>query len=86
MTRVDICSREDQETIDRLFAAIHQLGGRADDDWDEPSPGVGLQRFRFGRDEVTTFADAWGVDLAGPDRLVHDILAAMAARYEGNNR
>ena len=25
------------------------------------------------------FADAWGVDLAGPDKLVNDILAALSA-------
>ncbi len=81
MTRVDICDREDHETIARLLEVIAERGGRADDeDWDESSLGVGLRRFRFGGDELTVFADAWGVDVAGPDRLVNDILAAMAER------
>lgn len=77
MTYADICDREDHETIDRLLVAITQLGGKPDDDWHESSLGVGLQRFRFGADEVTVFADAWSVDMAGPDKLVHDILAAL---------
>jgi hypothetical protein len=77
MTRVDICAREDHETIDRLSAVIVQLGGRPDADWHDSPIGVGLQRFRFGSDEVTVFADAWGVDIAGPDRLVNDILTAL---------
>jgi hypothetical protein len=77
MTRIDICDREDYETIDRLSAVIAQLGGRPDDGWHDSPVGVGLQRFRFGADEVTVFADAWGVDLAGPDQLVNNILAAL---------
>jgi hypothetical protein len=75
---VDICDREDQETISRLSAAIAQLGGRADDDWHESSLGVGLQRFRFGQEELTVFADAWCVDVEGPEALVRRLLAAMA--------
>ncbi len=79
MTRVDICDREDHETIARLSDVIADLGGRPDDDWHESSLGVGLQRFRFGSEELTVFADAWWVDLAGPDELVQQVLAGLAA-------
>ena len=77
MTRVDVCAREDYETTARLLEVIAELGGRGAEDADELSPGTGVSRFRFGADEVTVFADAWGVDLAGPDQLVNDILAAL---------
>ena len=77
MTRVDVCDREDYETTGRLLEVIAELGGRRAEDADELSLGTGVSRFRFGADEVTVFADAWGVDLAGPDRLVGDILAAL---------
>ena len=82
MTRVDICDRQDHETAARLVEVIYELGGRGDHDADELTVGTGVQRFRFGADEVTVFADAWGVDLAGPDRLVNDIVAALAADRE----
>jgi hypothetical protein len=77
MTRVDICPREDHETAARLVEVIVELGGRGDEDADELIVGTGVQRFRFGPDEVTVFADAWGVDLAGPEKLVNEIVAAL---------
>jgi hypothetical protein len=79
MTRVDICDREDHETAARLLEVIAELGGRAEDDADELTVGTGLQRFRVGQDELTVFADAWGVDLAGPDEVVQRVLAGLAA-------
>jgi hypothetical protein len=79
MTRVDVCAREDYEATARLLEVIAELGGRGSEDADELTLGTGLSRFRFDGDEVTVFADAWGVDLAGPDKLVNDILAALKA-------
>ena len=79
MTRVDVCSRDDYETTERLLEVIAGLGGQGTEGADELALGTGVSRFRFGADEVTVFADAWGVDLAGPDKLVNDILAALAA-------
>jgi hypothetical protein len=77
MTRIDVCAREDYETTARLLEVIAALGGRGEGDADESALGTGLSRFRIGADEVTVFADAWGVDLAGPDGLVNEILAAL---------
>jgi hypothetical protein len=79
MTRVDICDREDHETAARLLEVICELGGHGTEDADELAVGTGLQRFRVGADELTVFADAWGVDLAGPDELVRRVLAGLAA-------
>ena len=79
MTRVDICDRDDHETAARLLEVIGELGGRPDGDEEELEVGTGLRRFRVGADELTVFADAWGVDLAGPDELVQQVLAGLAA-------
>jgi hypothetical protein len=78
ITRVDLCHSEDEAAITRLREVIAELGGWADEDWHESPLGVGLQRIQFDDGELTVFADAWGVDIAGPDRLVRKVLAAMA--------
>lgn len=78
ITRVDLCHSDDEAAKTRLLEVIAELGGRGEDDWHEPALGVGVQRFRFGPDELTVYADAWGVDIAGPDALVRRVLAAMA--------
>jgi hypothetical protein len=80
MTRADICASDDYDSIARLQAVIAELGGVADDNWHDSPIGTGLTRFRFGPEELTVFADAWSLDIAGPDRLVNDILAAFAGR------
>ena len=80
MTRADICASDDHETLARLQAVLGELGGVADDTWHDSPLGTGLSRFRFGPDEVTVFADAWAVDVAGPDPLVNRILAALGGR------
>ena len=77
MLRVDLCHSDDHDTIEQLAAVIAELGGRTDDG-DAVGVGPGLNRFRFGADEVTVFQDAWGVDLAGPEPLVRQILSRMA--------
>ena len=77
MLRVDLCHSDDHDTIERLEDVIAELGGRADDR-DAIGIGPGLNRFRLGADEVTVFQDAWGVDLAGPESLVRQILSRMA--------
>ena len=80
MTRVDICTSDDHESIARLQAVIAELGGVADDNWHDSPIGTGLTRFRVGDQELTVFADAWAVDVAGPERIVNDILAALGGR------
>jgi hypothetical protein len=80
MTRTDICASDDHETIARLQAIIAELGGVADDNWHDSPIGTGLTRFRFGDRELTVFKDAWVVDVAGPEALVNDIVAALASR------
>jgi hypothetical protein len=74
VTRADVCPADDYDTRDRLFEVIRELGGRGDDG---DAAATGVQRFRFGADEVTVFADSWAVDVAGPDELVRRILAAL---------
>jgi hypothetical protein len=80
MTRTDICAADDHAAIERLQAVLHELGVVADDTWHDSPIGVGLTRFRRGSDELTVFKDAWLVDIAGPDELVREILAALAGQ------
>ena len=85
MERVDICDAGDYATRDRLRVVLADLGflGNTDDLDDGEPVGVGLTRFRRGPDEVTVFADAWLVDVAGPGACVREIVAALAGRdYE----
>lgn len=80
VTRADVCAADDYECLDRLRAALAELGGVADDNWHDTPLGVGLTRFRFGERELTVFKDAWLVDIAGPADIVDDILAALSGR------
>ena len=80
MIRADICSSEDDESIERLLRALSELGLVADDSWHESSLGVGLQTFRRGAEELTVFRDAWLVDVAGSEKLVNELLAALQGR------
>jgi hypothetical protein len=77
MQRADICSAEDYETMDRLQAVLAGLGIVADDSWHDSSFGLGLTRYRKGEREISVFRDAWVVDIAGPDDLVNEVLAAL---------
>ncbi|OWK35955.1 hypothetical protein [Fimbriiglobus ruber] len=79
MVRADVCSSDDHETIARLQAVLREQGVVADDTWHDSPLGVGLQRFRCGKDELTVFVDAWMVDIAGPKELVDRVLAALSA-------
>ena len=76
MFRVDLCRSDDFDTVALLEEVIAGLGGTPDGD--DGGIGVGLNRFRFGAEEVTVFMDAWCVDLAGPEPLVRRILSRMA--------
>jgi hypothetical protein len=78
ITRVDLCHSDDDDTKALLLEVIVELGGRAVDAADEGGLGAGVNRFVVGPDELTVYIDAWGVDVAGPDRLVRRVLAAMA--------
>ena len=80
MTRVDLCAADDYETRELLVTVIAELGGWVEDLVHESALGVGLHRFQLPAGEVTVFVDAWAVDLAGPNDLVQQILAAMSER------
>ena len=81
--RVDVCTTEDYDTKAALVAALAEVGAVYDaadslDSGDSPL-GVGLHRFRTpAGDALTVYADAWGVDLEGPDALVNRVLAILA--------
>jgi hypothetical protein len=74
--RVDICASDDFDTIACLLTAIGNLGGRSDSE--EWAIGVGLHRFQLPDGELSVFVDAWIVDVAGPDELIHRLLAALS--------
>ena len=78
--RVDVCEREDADTIDALFAALAAVGARpADPDFDGTAVGGGLHRFLgAGGEPLTVYVDAWGVDLEGPDALVERVMEHLA--------
>ncbi len=77
--RVDICVREDYETQAALLQAFAQIGAFPEDDFELEVPlPTGLLHFRIGTEIFTVFADAWNVDLEGPDELVKLVLASMA--------
>lgn len=78
MTRIDICSAMDEETIARLQTALGELGFVADDNWHDSPIGVGLSRYRCDADEVSVFIDAWSVDLAGPELAVQRIVSLLS--------
>ena len=78
LIRIDLCHSGDEDTKARLLEVIAELGGRADGDCHQSPIGVGLQTFHLGADELTVYADAWGVDVAGPEPVVRRVLAAMA--------
>ena len=80
MTRMDLCGADDYESIDRVQAAIGELGYVADDAWHDSPLGVGLTRFRRGTGELTVFRDAWLVDVAGPELLVNELLEVLQGR------
>ena len=75
--RVNICASDDSNTMTRLLASIHELGGRSDADvWEL---GTGLHRFGMPDGEVTVFVDTWVVDLEGPDDVVRRVQERMTA-------
>jgi hypothetical protein len=76
--RIDICHSSDPDCEARLIEVIAGLGGRGDGDADDPALGAGVSRFQIGGEELTVYKDAWGVDVAGPERLVRRVLAGMA--------
>ncbi|MDY3563575.1 hypothetical protein R5W23_005189 [Gemmata sp. JC673] len=79
--RADICASDDYATRDRLLAAIYELGGSPEGDTE--ALGVGLHRYRFPAGELTVFADAWLVDVEGPDQLVRDLLQLISTGERG---
>ena len=82
--RTDICAREDVATQVELLEALAAIGAAPDGDspLDVPFP-TGLSRFHVGSEALTVFADAWLVDLEGPDETVKRVLELMAGRVRG---
>lgn len=74
--RVEICASDDYDTIACLLIAIGNLGGRTDGE--DRGIGVGLHLFQLPDGEISVFVDAWLVDVAGPDELVHRLLNALS--------
>ena len=82
--RTDICAREDLATQTALLEALAAVGANAEDDSAQGVPfPTGLSRFRVGFDALTVFADAWVVDLEGPDELVRQVLQLISAGDRG---
>ncbi len=77
MLKVDICSADDYETLDRLQSVLAELGFVADDTWHDSSFGLGLTKLRRGECELSVYRDAWIADIAGPDELVNEVLSAL---------
>ena len=75
MKRADICSSDDFDSIARLLAAVQAVGGELDGE--DEALGVGLHRFATPGGELSVFADAWSVDMAGPADLVDRVLAIL---------
>ena len=77
--RTDICAREDEATQAALLEALAAIGAAPEDDAQPEVPfPTGLSRFRVGFETLTVFADAWLVDLEGPDELVRRVIQLMA--------
>ena len=79
--RVDICTTEDEDTKAALLAALGEVGALPEDADFPPDAvlGLGLHKFRTaGGEPLTVYADAWGVDLEGPDDLVNRVVAILA--------
>lgn len=76
--RIDLCQRDDYATQAALLEAFGRVGAYPEDDFDLSVPlPTGLLRFRVGTDFLTVFADAWAIDLEGPDELVRRVQEAM---------
>jgi hypothetical protein len=75
MKRADICASDDHDTITRLLAAVQAVGGELAGECD--ALGVGLHLFQTPGGELSVFADAWSVDVAGPEELVDRVLAIL---------
>ena len=78
--RTDICAREDLDAQTVLLESLAAVGASPEDDatGEVPFP-IGLHRFTAPGGTLTVFADAWCVDLEGPDELVNRVLAHMTA-------
>ena len=78
--RVDICARDDYAMQGALLEALAQVGAYPDEDFELEVPlPTGFLQFRAGTEFLTVFADAWVVNLDGPDALVRRVLAEMGA-------
>jgi hypothetical protein len=79
--RTDLCPREDLDTQTALLEALSEIGAAPEDDSPQEVPfPTGLSRFRVGPETLTVFADAWLIDLEGPDELVRQVLQLISGR------
>jgi hypothetical protein len=78
--RIDVCARDDYATQGAFLEALARVGAYPDEDFDLEVPlPSGFLQFRAGTEFLTVFADAWGVNLDGPDALVQRVLAELRA-------
>ena len=76
--RIDICASDDYATQSALLEALSRVGAYPDEDFDLEVPmPQGFNQFRLGTEFLTVFADAWIVNLEGPDELVERVLAEL---------
>jgi hypothetical protein len=76
--RADVCEPDDSSAIERFKAALKEVGAVLTYSH-ESALGVDIWRFSVGDDEVTVFADAWSVDVEGPEAVVNRLLAIASA-------
>ncbi|HOF89326.1 MAG TPA: hypothetical protein PLZ36_14670 [Armatimonadota bacterium] len=72
----DICDPDDMDTLQRFHRTLQRLGARREESH-ESATGVIVTRFRVADQHLTVFQDAWSVDIAGAEALVHQVIAEM---------
>ena len=73
--RADICDPSDEFGIERFKDALQQLGAASiGKSW---GIGVDVLELQIGPDVLTVFADAWSVDVEGPEHLVLRVLQLL---------
>ena len=73
--RAGVCDPADTGALGRLRQAL-QCFNAVLLDQHESALGVTLLRYQVEADTLDVFADAWSVDVEGPDRLVAALLEA----------
>lgn len=70
--RADICDPHNDPAVQRFRATLRSLGAEvAEKYW---GIGVNHYRLKIAGETLSIFADAWSVDIDGPDALVERVL------------